>query len=239
MKNAFALSIAALTLCAGTTFAHAQEKPVELKFAHWVPPQHPLVKVGYEPWIKSIQDASKGSIKITMYPAQQLGKAPEHYDMARDGIADITWVNPGYQAGRFPVFAAGELPFLMSNPGGGSAALDAWYRKYADKEMKDVKFCLAHLHQGALHAKKAITDPAQIKGMKIRPANGSMAAMAASLGGTAVQTSAPEVRDALEKGVADAVTFPWDSVLVFGADKAVKFHTDFRLYQATDRKSVV
>jgi TRAP-type C4-dicarboxylate transport system substrate-binding protein len=50
--------------------------------------------------------------------------------MARDGIADMTWVNPGYQAGRFPIFAASELPFLIqARP--GSAALDAWYRKHA------------------------------------------------------------------------------------------------------------
>ena len=34
--------------------------------------------------------------------------------MARDGIADVTYVNPGYQPGRFPIIGAGELPFLMS-----------------------------------------------------------------------------------------------------------------------------
>ena len=32
------------------------------------------------------------------------------------------------------------------------------------------------------------------------------------LGGTNVQSSAPEVRDIIEKGVADAVTFPWGSI---------------------------
>ena len=40
--------------------------------------------------------------------------------MARDGIADLTYVNPGYQPGRFPIIGAGELPFLMSNAKGGS-----------------------------------------------------------------------------------------------------------------------
>ena len=35
--------------------------------------------------------------------------------MARDGIADFTYVNPGYQPGRFPIIAAGELPFLVSD----------------------------------------------------------------------------------------------------------------------------
>ena len=51
--------------------------------------------------------------------------------MARDGIADSTYINPGYQPGRFPIIGAGELPFLMTNAKGGTQALDAWYRKYA------------------------------------------------------------------------------------------------------------
>ncbi len=223
-------AIAAVSIIAP---AAAQDKPVELKFAFWVPATHPLAKLGYEPWAKSVEAASKGSIKVALFPAQQLGKAPDHYDMARDGIAELTWVNPGYQAGRFPIFAAGELPFLMSDQGGGSAALDAWYRKYAAKEMGDVHFCYAHLHIGTLHSKVPITDPGQIKGMKIRPANGTVAQLVTALGGTSVQLSAPESRDALEKGLADAITFPWKSILTFGIDKVVKYHADLRLYQAT------
>src|SRR5476649_998042 len=122
--------------------ALAQDKPVELKFSHWVPATHPIVKSSEE-WAESIKKASGGAINITMYPAQQLGKAFDHYDMARDGIADIAYANPGYQPGRFPIIAAGELPFLIGNARGGSAALDAWYRQYAAKEMKDVHFCFA------------------------------------------------------------------------------------------------
>ncbi len=210
--------------------ASAQDKPVELKFAHWLPPTHSLSKTGFEPWAKSVEAASKGSIKVALFPAQQLGKAADHYDMARDGIADMTWANPGYQAGRFPVFAAGELPFLIGKPGPGSAALDAWYRKYAPQEMKDVKLCFAHLHVGTMHAKKPITEPGQLKGMKIRSSNGTNATFMSALGATNVQVSAPEARDALDKGVADAIAFPWDSIISFGIDKAVKYHSDMRLY---------
>jgi TRAP-type C4-dicarboxylate transport system substrate-binding protein len=107
---------AALALLAAAP-SFAQDKPVEMRFAHWVPANHPLARLGYDVWAKSIEAASKNTIKVTVYPAQQLGKAPDHYDMARDGIADLTWVNPGYQAGRFPMFAAGELPFLVTKPG--------------------------------------------------------------------------------------------------------------------------
>ena len=88
-------------------------------------------------------------------PAQQLGKAFDHYDMARDGIADLTYVSPGYQPGRFPIFDAADLPFMLSNAKAGSGALDDWYRKYAATEMKDVKFCLAFAHDpGTFHSRK-------------------------------------------------------------------------------------
>ena len=50
------------------------------------------------------------------------------------------------------------------------------------------------------------------------------------LGGTNVQASAPESRDAIERGVADAITFPWGSLTLFGIDKVVKFHMDVPLY---------
>ena len=231
-----AISLASLTaMTLGLTVpAQAQDKTFELKLSHWVPPSHPLQKA-LEQWGASVEQASGGTIKYKVFPAQQLGKAFDHYDMARDGIADLTYINPGYQPGRFPIIGAGELPFLVANAKGGSQALDAWYRKYAETEMKDVKFCLAFMHDpGSFHAKaKKIMVPGDIKGMKIRPAHATMASFVTLLGGTNVQSSAPEVRDILEKGVAEAVTFPWGSVPLFGIDKVTKYHMDVPLYATT------
>jgi TRAP-type C4-dicarboxylate transport system substrate-binding protein len=228
-----ATALGALLACGIAGSAAAQDKPVHLKMGHWVPPAHPLQKA-MEEWGASVQKASNGTITFQVYPAQQLGKAPDHYDMARDGIADVTYINPGYQPGRFPIIAAGELPFLMKNAVGGSVALDKWYRKYAANEMKDVKFCLAFVHDpGALHSKKKIETPDQIKGMKIRPAHATMASFVTLLGGTNVQASAPESREVLERGVADAITFPWGSILLFKIDSVTKFHLDVPLYATT------
>jgi len=84
----------------------AQAQEVELTLSHWVPAKHALQPGGMEPWGKSISEASGGRIKITIYPASQLGPAPDHYDMAHDGIVDIGFINPGYQLGRFPIMAA-------------------------------------------------------------------------------------------------------------------------------------
>ncbi len=229
------LGAAALAALIGApTATLAQEKTFDLKISHWVPPSHPLQKA-LEEWGASVEKDSGGTIHYKVYPSQQLGKAFDHYDMARDGIADLTYINPGYQPGRFPIIAAGELPFLMSNAKGGSVALDAWYRRYAAKEMKDVKFCLAFVHDpGAIHSvSKKVMVPSDIKGMKIRPAQGTIAEFVTLLGGSNVQASAPEVREVLAKGVADAVTFPWGSIVLFGIDKVTKYHMNVPLYVTT------
>ena len=125
-----------------------------------------------------------------------------------------------------------ELPFLFSNGREGSAALDAWYRRYAEREMKDVRFCLAFAHDpGTMHfAKKKVVVPADMAGLKVRPPNAVIANWMTLLGATNIQASAPEIRDVLEKGVADAAGSPWGSMLLFGIDKVTRYHIDSALY---------
>ena len=232
----FALLVLAGALLIGSFVqrAVAEDKVVQLKLSSWVPPAHPL-NPALQAWAADIEKESGGTIKSTLFPSEQLGKAMDHYDMARDGIADFAYVNPGYQPGRFPIIAAGELPFLISNAKGGSAALDAWYRQYAPKEMADVHFCFAFvLDPGSWHSRtKRIVLPQDIKGMKVRPANATLGEFVTMLGGTNVQASAPEAREVLERGVADAITFPWNSTILFGIDKVVKYHMDMPFWTAT------
>jgi TRAP-type C4-dicarboxylate transport system substrate-binding protein len=218
-------------LALGSAPARAQDKPVQLKLSSWVPMQHPL-NPALQAWAEDIKKASGGTITATLFPSEQLGKAFDHYDMARDGIADFAYVNPGYQPGRFPIFAAASLPFLFANAKGGSAAVDAWYRPYAATEMKDVHFCFAFVHDpGSFHTRsKKIVLPSDVKGLKVRPATSTIGQMVTLLGGTNVQASAPEARDMLDRGVADAITFPWGSIILFGIDKVTKYHMDLPLY---------
>ena len=227
-------ALLALLLAPGVTPALAQEKNFDLKISHWVPASHPLQK-SLEDWAAAVEKRLRRHHQVESFPARPLGKAFDHYDMARDGIADVTYVNPGYQPGRFPIIGAGEMPFLMSDAKGGSMGLDAWYRKYAEKEMKDVKFCLAFVHSpSSFHSRtKKIVVPDDVKGMKVRPAHATMANFVTLLGGTNVQSSAPEVRDIIERGVADAVTFPWGSLVLFGIDKVTKFDMEAPLYTTT------
>jgi TRAP-type C4-dicarboxylate transport system substrate-binding protein len=228
MKLAIAAAAAAL-LC--TTAVPAAAAEVELRLAHWLPPTHPVQPLGVDPWIESIKKASNGRINITVYPASQLGAAPDHYDMARDGIAEITYTNPGYQAGRFPIYSLAEIPFHVANAKSGAKALHEWYAPIAEKEMADVKFCLINPHDpGTIHSKVPIKVPADIAGKNIRPAHATMARFVSQLGGASVQVPAPEAREAITKGTADAMTFPWNSIYIFGIDQATKHHLDMPFY---------
>ena len=211
--------------------AQAQDKQINLKISLWVPAAHPLTPAS-KVWGDSIEKASGGTIKATVFPSEQLGKAFDHYDMARDGIADVTYVNPGYQPGRFPIVSLGQVPFIFGDGHKGTQAFDIWYRKYAAAEMKDTHYCFGFIHDpGGFHSRtKKVVVPDDIKGMKIRPAQSTIGQMVKMLGGTNVQASAPESRDAIERGVADAITFPWGSVFLFGIDKVTKYHIDAPLY---------
>jgi len=211
--------------------ALAQDKQVTMRFSHWVPVQHPMHAAAVA-WAESIEKASGGTIKITILPAQQLGKAFDHYNMARDAIADIAHVNPGYEPGRFPIVGAVELPFVFANAKEGSAALDAWYRRYAGQEMKEVRYCLAFAHDpGSFHfTKKKVVTPSDVSGLKVRPPNAVIASWMRALGAVNVQAAAPEIRDVLEKGVADAAGSPWGSMMLFGIDKVTRYHIDAPFY---------
>jgi TRAP-type C4-dicarboxylate transport system substrate-binding protein len=210
--------------------AWAQDRTVMLKISTWVPPAHPL-NPSLIAWAADIEKESGGTIKSTLFPSEQLGKAFDHYDMTRDGIADLAYINPGYQPGRFPIIAAGELPFLVSEAKGGTEALNEWYAPYAAKEMKDVHFCFAFfLDPNTFHSRHKIVLPEDIKGDKVRPGNATVGAMVSLLGGTNVQASAPEAREVLDRGVANTIGFPWGSIVLFGIDKVVKYHLDAPLF---------
>jgi TRAP-type C4-dicarboxylate transport system substrate-binding protein len=229
MKKTTVALGAILTAMVPATLA-AQD--VTLRLSHWVPPTIAPASMGIQPWAEAVMEASEGRIQIDIFPAQQLGRAPDHYDMAKDGIVDLSYVNPGYTAGRFPIYAATELPFMVSDSVEGAMAIHEWYMEYgAEQEMSDVKVCFVHPHApGALHTQEAVTHPDGVAGKNVRPAHATMARFVSLLGGGPVQVPAPEVREALSKGTAEAVTFPWGSMYDFNLTEEVPVHLDMPFY---------
>src|SRR5258708_12645949 len=91
MTQLRSFALAAALLFAGPAFA--QDKTVEWRFSHWVPPSHPM-HPSAEAWAADIEKQSGGTIKIKIFPPQQLGKAFDHYNMPRAALSHIPHVNP-------------------------------------------------------------------------------------------------------------------------------------------------
>lgn len=222
---------AVFTACFALGSAQAGEKNVTLRLSHNLPTNNALHYGVLEPWSKAVTEASNGSVKIDIYPAQQLGGAKDHYNMARDGIVDIAFYLVGIEPGRFPVVSGAEIPFMVSDNDKGSRALYEWYEPYMEKEMPDVKVCAMFFDGGgSIHSKKKIETPADLSGVKIRSPNKMAAELYRLSGAAPIQMSANDAAEAVERGVVDAVSFPWKLTMALGADRALKYHMDAKLY---------
>ena len=220
------LAVAA-ALALGAAPARAQE--VVLKLHHFLPPQATIQALVFNPWCEKVGRESGGRIKCQIYPAMQLGGTPPQlFDQAKDGVADIIWTVPTYQAGRFQKAEVFELPFMARNAETGSPALYEYVQKNALDEFRGVKVLAMHLHDGALlhFAKQPVKTMEDLKGLKVRGPTRIGAKVLTALGATPVQMPLPQVPESVAKGVIDGAMVPWEGVPPIKLQEIAKYHTD-------------
>lgn len=120
---------AGLALLALTGTAQAQ---TTLSLSSWVPPTHYLVKDILQPWMADVEKATEGRVKINLLP-KAVGAPPQHWELARKGVADITWGNFTYEPERFKHVWFAELPMMGTHAEASSVALWRTYDKYLSR----------------------------------------------------------------------------------------------------------
>ncbi|NNK77995.1 MAG: TRAP transporter substrate-binding protein [Litoreibacter sp.] len=218
----------ALLTFAGASSAMAQE--VTLRFQHFVSPKSANPTYFMQPWADKIERDSDGRIKVELYPFMQLGgKAPNQYDLIRDGAVDGGWVIPGYQPGRFPEAEAMELPFMVTKSG-EQASKAAWMftEKYLMDDFKDVKLIAAHLHGPGLVHKKGdvIRQVEDFKGLKLRGPSRPATLLLKKMGAVPVGMPVPAFPEALSKGVVDGGVITWEMSPSLKLNELTDSHTD-------------
>ncbi|AVW92322.1 TRAP transporter substrate-binding protein [Celeribacter baekdonensis] len=227
-------SVAALVAATSTTSALAQE--VTLRFQHFVSPNSGSPMYFMEPWAKKIEEESEGRIKIEIYPLMQLGgKAPDQYDLIRDGAIDGGWVIPGYQPGRFPEAEALELPFVTEKSG-ELASIAAWNftQQHLMDDFKDVHVLAAHMHgEGLVHKKGTPVETVEdFKGLKLRAPTRTSTLLLEKLGATPVGMPVPAFPEALAKGVLDGGVITYEMAPSLKLDELTDSHTDVEGHQS-------
>jgi TRAP-type C4-dicarboxylate transport system substrate-binding protein len=229
-----AVAVALALVTAPTGPAGAQPRPIELRFSSWVSTVHGHHTGVMVPWAKMVEDKSGGRLKITTYPGSTLGKPADHYDMVRDGIADMGFTTPGYTPGRFPLITVTELPMLFKTSRGGSLAVMSIFDKYFKQEFKDVKVLWFWVHPpGHFHlARKPVKVVEDLSGLKIRAATPMLVNMVKTLGAIPVSIPAPDTYTALERGTVDGTIFPWEAISSFKIAEVLRHHVASGLYVA-------
>jgi len=221
-----------LATALGTAFAlaaAAQAQDVTLKIHHFLPPKGTIQAQVFEPWCEKLGKESNGRIKCQIYPAMQLGGTPPQlFDQARDGVADIIWTIPTYQAGRFAKSEVFELPFIAKNAEGGSPALWEYIQKNSLDEFRGVKLLAAHLHDGSLlhFTNKRVTNLDELKGLKVRAPTRIGTKFLTAIGAVPVQMPVPQVTESLAKAVIDGAMVPWEVAPALKLQEVTKYHLD-------------
>ncbi len=225
---AFAAPVAALALAAPAGAAE-----VDLNFAHFMPSGSWQHQEFFSAWERAVEEQSGGRIDVTIFPAQTLGKAPQGYDNARTGVADIAWTVQGYTAGRFPLSHVVELPGLFDTAEVGSCAFQKLYDSGAlDEEYAETHVLFVHTHgPGHLHTRdRPVTTLADLEGLKIRHPTQTIGQLLEELGAEPLGMPAPQIYESMQRGTIDGYMLPWEAVAGFRAYEVSDHHTQFGFY---------
>jgi len=183
-----------------------------------------------QPWIKKVEEAAQGTIKIKGYYSQTLNKGPDTWSAVRDGIADIGWCFHAYWPGMTSlsdVISLPSLPFTTSEE--ASAALWKLYEKFPTMrdQYKDnhILFLYTTSPYFLITTKKQVKTLDDMKGLKVRMMGGPSTEMMKALGGVPVSVPMPENYMALQKGVIDGMGAPWEATYSFRLYEVVKYYT--------------
>ena len=222
------LSLTSLLVASVSFIAPASFAATTFTLSSWLPPGHPIVKDMIKPWAKNVEKETGGNVKIRILP-KGLGAPPAHFDLAKDGVADITYGVHGYQPGRFLLTKAIEMPFLGNTAEAMSVAYWRVHEKHfagADEHAGTKLLGLMTHGPGSMfNAERQINSLADLNGLKIRVGGGVVNDAAKAMGVTALLKPAPKSYELLSNGVADGVFFPQESIKSFKLVKLIKHAT--------------
>ncbi|RVT81671.1 TRAP transporter substrate-binding protein [Rhodobacteraceae bacterium CCMM004] len=198
-----------------------------LALSSWLPPRHPIVVNAIKPWAKEVSDVTDGRVTVRVL-AKPLGAPPAHYDMARDGIADITYGLHSFTTDdRFVRSRIGQFSFLGDDAVSGSTAFWNVYSGMLDAqaEHEGVKVLGLFVHgPGVFHNNvRQIETLADLDGLKIRVPGGYISELMSDLGAETLFMSSGEVFEKLSRGVIDGVTFTYEALTAFKLTDDIKY----------------
>jgi len=217
--------IAILTALAAATLSGSALAATTLRASHQFPGGKGDVRDEMVQIISREAKAANVELEIQVYPGASLFKPNEQWNALVNGQLDISSFPLDYASGKVRAFGATLMPGLVRNHERAVRLNDSKFMKEikAKIEKAGVVVLSDAWLAGAVASKKAcIRTPADIKGLKIRSAGPTFAAMWQAAGASIVSVPSNEVYNALQTGVAEATDTSTGSFVSFRIYEQVK-----------------
>lgn len=193
--------------------ANAADNPkVSWNLSVWGPPR--AFTAGIETLAKYVEKESGGNFTIKIHYGDALSKGPDNLDNIKLGAFEMAQICTGYHPGKNPGMTVLDLPGLpLADPDIHAHVHDAIYKHpfiVAEfKKWNAIAFMSVLQPQSEL---MGVGDPPKtmegFKGMRVRALGGTGDALR-NMGAVPTSVPAPEVYNALERGVFQAAAFPF------------------------------
>jgi len=217
--------MAILTALAAATLSGSTLAATTLRASHQFPGGKGDVRDEMVQIISREAKAANVDLEIQVYPGASLFKPNEQWNALVNGQLDISSFPLDYASGKVRAFGATLMPGLVRNHERAVRLNDSKFMKEikAKIEKAGVVVLSDAWLAGAVASKKAcIRTPADIKGLKIRSAGPTFAAMWQAAGASIVSVPSNEVYNALQTGVAEATDTSTGSFVSFRIYEQVK-----------------
>src|SRR6266567_4274249 len=217
--------IGILTVLSTLLASSVAAAPVVLRASHQFPGGKGDVRDEMVQIIARDAKAAGVDLDIQVYPGASLFKPNEQWNALVNGQLDISSFPLDYASGKERAFGATLMPGLVRSHERAARLSDSKFMKAIRSKIEKAGVVVlsdAWL-AGAVASKKAcIRTPADIKGLKVRSAGPTFAAMWQAAGASIVSIPSNEVYNALQTGVAEATDTSTGSFVSFRIYEQVK-----------------
>jgi TRAP-type C4-dicarboxylate transport system substrate-binding protein len=208
-----AVALAALALLAaacGGSGAEADDGG-QITAATYIPPAYTDLYGGFEIFMKEATSASDGQVTFDWYDSGTLLEADQLVPGLVQGVADVIFTTSSYISSTYPILGVYELPFQLDTyPEQRRAmAYDSELRTFLNDELRKRNLVslgtMPTTFQWIWTVDQPVTEPADLKGLRIRVAGALEGRTLKALGASPVTMASAEVYEALERGTIDGV----------------------------------
>jgi TRAP-type C4-dicarboxylate transport system substrate-binding protein len=231
VKSLIVVTSLALVICwSAVAFGQtSQKKPdaIRWKLSTFAPASHFLIPP-LEKLIAELNEASGGKVAVELYHSAVLGTTTEHYDLVKEGTAQMGTICAGYNPDRFQMSLFSALPFCTDDAQTAAKINQEFIKKnLINEEWKEVKLGFAwSLTPSQIQSNKKLSAAEDFKGLRVTPGGGMFGLVWDAIGAKGVSIPLPEAYLALERGTLDATSLNWSGASGFKFHEVTKYPYD-------------